>query len=559
MDKLKENLAKFGRFVKTKTLSMNKKLRIGIIAGLVVIVASIVTLSFILGQTGYTVLYSGASNTEAAEILSYARETLGATDIQLNANGDILVPDDQVERLRMELSIAGYPKSTFNYDIVNNVSMFTTDSQFTELQTQQLQENLRATLCTFQGVDACYVILSIPKERSYVLDSSKEPSSAAITVTLREELTAEQIDGMYNLVKNSVPGLLRENITITDSTGRQLYAIYDENEDDEETARLQLYYQRLDFERQIAEDMKIELEEMFADKYEGVKVGVGLDLNYDNQVEESTIYSGTNVDEDGNQSGIISDEHYENAAGGVAADGGLVGTTVDADISPDYPTLTVGEDGEFYYQSAREINYKVNETKRQIEKNGYTIDKLSASVLVNSTETFSNDEQLQWRTLIANAIGADVANVSFIASPFIQETGSGLDADSISVTTVSNQSMLLLVIIIALGVILIILLILALTATGSKKRRSGSAKLSAAAASANANAASALRDSEESGNAPRTTVITEDPEMFDVQSLSADDVPETRDAVLKREIREFSKTNPEIVAQLIRTWVRSDE
>ena len=47
-------------------------------------------------------------------------------------------------------------------------------------------------------------------------------------------------------------------------------------------------------------------------------------------------------------------------------------------------------------------------------------------------------------------------------------------------------------------------------------------------------------------------------EDFEIQSLSGERT-ETREDVLKREIREFSKTNPEIVAQLIRNWMRGDE
>ena len=45
---------------------------------------------------------------------------------------------------------------------------------------------------------------------------------------------------------------------------------------------------------------------------------------------------------------------------------------------------------------------------------------------------------------------------------------------------------------------------------------------------------------------------------FELQSLSEGD-DNSRDAVLKREIRDFSKANPEIVAQLIRTWMKGDE
>ena len=47
-------------------------------------------------------------------------------------------------------------------------------------------------------------------------------------------------------------------------------------------------------------------------------------------------------------------------------------------------------------------------------------------------------------------------------------------------------------------------------------------------------------------------------EDYELQSLTSG-TEETREAMLKKEIRDFSKTNPEIVAQLIRTWLKNDE
>ena len=46
---------------------------------------------------------------------------------------------------------------------------------------------------------------------------------------------------------------------------------------------------------------------------------------------------------------------------------------------------------------------------------------------------------------------------------------------------------------------------------------------------------------------------------FEIQSLSGDENEASRDALLKKEIRDFSTSNPEIVAQLIRTWMKGDE
>ena len=558
MDKVKNTLLKAGNFIKTKASSLSKKVLIGIISGFAVVVVSLIVLAVIMGQTRYAVLYTKVSTNEAGEILTYARETLGITEIKQNANGDILVPQERVEEIRANMSMGGFPKTTFNYDVWNDgASVFSSKTELLELQKQQLQSHLMATMRAFNGVDDAIVILNIPENSSYVISTSKIESSAAVSLSLRDELTAEQIDGMYNLVANSVPGLSRDNITITDQTGRQLFAVYEQGTDiDEESARLQIYYQRMGYSDMLKKSYEDSIKMVMENTFDEVNVSVGLLLDFDNEVLEEIHYWSDNVDENGNMFGITGDEHWSSAAGGIAANGGLVGTTTNADISPDYPTLEVGEDGEFYQEASRDINYKVSETRRQVEKDGYSIAGLSAAVVVKSNVDLTNEEENNWRSVIANAIGADIANVSIKTAPFVETSGSVIGNDVIQVSASATQSVAMLAIIIVLGIILIILLILSLRSPGfrKKQRRAGGGTIPATAGAGGYGAAAAGDGMEAFGMA--ATVQNNDD--FELLSLS-EEKPETRDEALKREIQDFSKQNPEIVAQLIRSLIRGDE
>lgn len=560
MDKVKETLAKIGNFFKSKFSSLSKKTVIVISAAVAVVLVSAIVLAAIMSQVHYAVLYSGASASEQTEIATYARETLGVTDIKINANGDILVPEKMVEDLRVSMSIAGYPKSTFNYDIWNDgVTLFSTEKELNVLEVQQLQERLGATLKSFTNVDSAIVTLNIPPKQNYVLSESREESSAGVTLFLRDSLMPEQIDGMYNLIANSVPGLKRTNITITDQSGIRLSPEKTTSTAKEEEEKLEIYYQRLNLRNMLRQEYEDAIKTVMLNTFDGINVSVGLNLDFDKMVSEITQYHGANVDEDGNQSGIVSDEHIKSAAGGIAAEGGLVGTTVDADISPDYPTLQVGEDGEFYQEYAKDINYLVDETKRQIEKDGYTIATLSAAVVVKSNNDFTVEEETRWRNTIANAIGANVADVSIKAVPFIEVTNPVIDGDIINVSGVSSQSMVMIAIITILGIVLIVLLILALNAPGSrKKRRSPAHLVSAPIPAADGTDGYGYSEGSEGGDQNMAGPGRFDETEFELTSLS-EEMPETRDEALKREIQDFSKNNPEIVAQLIRSWIRGDE
>lgn len=568
MNKVLEKLKKFGTDAKTKWTSLARKTRIITLAVAGVIIVSAIILTVILNQKRYAVLFSGTSSADSAEILNYVQNTMGVTDIILKDDGDILVPQEQVENIRVQCSMQGYPASGFNYDIWDTgVSMFSTESEKREKQKQQLQSNLMATIDSFSGVDSSMVILSIPENNNYVISTDEKHASASVVLHLRNEsLPSDVIDGIYNLVKTSVPGLERDYITITDGTGKQLFA--DLGSDDtaidpalEGSSLVQLYYKRLEYQQKLQNILKEELSGMFDGVYKKFNVGVNLILNYNDEVKESTEYTPS-VDEEGNRGGMVSNETYEATSGGTALEGGVVGTTVDSDISPDYPTVTADAGDEFYYRSAKTINYLVNEEKTQIAKDGYSIENLSASVIVDGP-TMTEAEVEAWQKMIASAIGAKPENVSFVSTTWSLENSNDIGGGTF---VVNNNRNTLIFVIIALGALLIILLILALMTAGSKKRRNIKAQRQAIAQGmvsvqdGSSDSISMSGDGAVTG--VETTGAVSGSQTFDpadLPSLNDQDANETREVVLKREIRDFSKNNPEIVAQLIRSWMKNEE
>lgn len=557
MDKVKNTLLKIWTPIKDKVSSLSKKTIIIISAVLGVLILSIVIFSVIMSQTRYAVLYTGVTNTEASEIVQYARETLGVTDIKINGNGDILVDEKQAEDVRVALAVANYPKSGFNYDIIDGTNAFSTNTEIKERQKRQLEANLMVTLRNFNKVSDALVILNIPPKDDYVLTSQQVPSSASVALTLTEDLTAEAVDGMYNLVATSVPGLSRDNITITDQNGIQLFADYSTPNIQEQSEALQMQYKRMAYKKDVQVDLEDSIKGILDGAFEDVRVSVGVILNFDKQVSEVLEYTAPNTDEDGNMFGIVDNETIKQATGGVGSSGGLPGTATNADISPDYPTLAVDEDGQYYTEYQRVINYKVNETKKQIEKDGCTFDRLSASVVVKSNNDFTEEEETRWRNTIANAIGADPEFVSIKTAPFVELTNPDINSNPINIATISSEGMILLAVIIVLGVVLIVLLILALNAPGARrKRRSGGYAANTVPAAAGAAVGGGEEGEGEYMQGDRPARV--DDGEFELTSLNAD-APETREEALKREIQDFSKNNPEIVAQLIRNWMRGDE
>ncbi len=563
MDKVKEIWGKVYGAIKARWQAFSKTVRIIIISVASVLVVSLIVLIVINSITRYAVLYTGATETEMTEIITVLENNLGVAeaDVRVNvATGEIMVPANQVETLRAQLAVQGYPKQTFNYNIWDeSVGLFSTESDKREKQKQQLQENLRATLAMIDGIHSAIVILNIPETQNYVISDNRDEASASVMLQLDHALTPEAVEGVYNLVRRSVRGLKEENITVTDGTGVVLTSetVMDNLTTEDEVA---LYRRRLDFQNKIAAILNEKLGELFGGAFNDYRVAVDVQLNYDPTVKQITEYTPS-VDSEGNRGGMVDNEEYVSAGGGNAAEGGLVGTAVDADISPDYPTLRIGEGDEFYYETQRNIHYLVNEEITQVEKDGYSYDNISASVIVDEdAENITQAETERWEKFIATAIGTSSDKVSFMAMNFKLDRTSGSSGNGDGGVVVQGSRNMLVFIIIALGLLLVILLVVALLAAGSNKRRVKARKAAAAAAAAGrgpAIAGSVTYDEEETMR--RASAPPEEDYGYEVQSLSGAEDEMSRDALLKKEIRDFSDSNPEIVAQLIRTWMKGEE
>ena len=113
---MNERLKKVTTVVKDKWSGFSKMVKILICTVPVAIIAIIIILSIILNHKDSATLFTGLTTTEVSEISRVITE-LGVTDVVVRSNGEIKVPEDQVDYLRMQLAVQGYPKSSDNYDI----------------------------------------------------------------------------------------------------------------------------------------------------------------------------------------------------------------------------------------------------------------------------------------------------------------------------------------------------------------------------------------------------------------------------------------------------------
>lgn len=540
---MKDKLSAFWNGFKSKWGSLAKNLRIFIITAIAVVAVGAIVLTIILNQKSYTAIYTGLDSEECSQIAS-AINDLGVTDVKIGADGSISVPSDQSDNIRMQLSIQGYPKSTFNFDVWNNgIGIWSTDTEKKVLQIQQLQTHLMKAINTIGAVKNSYVIITMPENNNYVISTNDEEPRVSVKLDLRNgaTLSAEQVEGIYALVLNSLPGLEREYISIVDTDGKLLDGKNSTVEEDV------LYQSRLNFQEQMQNLLKSQLDETLRKLYKDYTINVNVKLNYDNSKSEYTIYTPS-IAEDGTSGGMIQSSTKNEGWGGIGSLSGVVGTTSNSDISPNYPTIEGDGDNEYYYQNSITVNRLVNTEIRQLEKNGYSVDKITAAITVDQINMLEADKE-QLREVIAFAIGTDIANVTVANYPFVINGGNSSSSGN-NIIRGGNVDWTVYIIIL-LGLFVLALLIIAILTGNAKKKKRARAKAKAAAAQA---AAQAAQESAALSFEPQTQPAEE----FNIQHL--DDYDDaSKSAVLKKEIKEFSHTNPDVVAQLIRSMMKNGE
>lgn len=548
---MNERIKKVTTVVKDRWTGFSTAVKIMIIAIPIALIAIIIILVNLLNHTEDVVLYSGLTATEAGEISGKIQE-MGINDVTVRG-GEIIVPSNQADYLRMELAVQGYPKDSGDYSIWNDgINIWSTDSDKREVQRQQREHNIAATLATLQPVTKANVQLDIPKTKDYVITEKEEIPTCSITLTLRddEELTRAQVRAIFSMVSKAVDGLTYDNISVIDTLGRSYEWISKEEEEAEgkDASGVPIARKRFEFQKLMRNALMGDLEDFLKKIYgpNGYSVSVGAWLNYDAKTVEETQY----IPVEGTIHGVLEQEDKVEWYNSLQNVGGLVGVGPNGDASPDYPTLDGLEDGQALYYNKDQKQYDVSNIKTKIEKDGYEIEKLTVAVAVDANSiTEAQRESIE--ALVMNAVGA--TSVSVMATPFALPNSGGTSVgDGLGIWTQRADPFrnMLLFLVIALGIILIALLIVSLCMSHSRKkkirRRQEQALIAAQAAA------------EDIGGGMGMDRETPEEIDFNIASLTEEAGKDSRETILKREIAEFARSSPDIVASIIRNMLRDD-
>ncbi len=526
---MRERFEKIWAQSKEQLNKLSKKTKIIIGIGLVVVLVFALVVALILNNKDYVVLFPGLNEQETTEISAKLQEAAVPYKI---SDGTIYVLDTQVDQIKASLVSQGYPKSGLTYDIfTTNVDLMTTDFEKQTYKLYDLQERLSATIRQFDNVKDATVSIALGDQKKYVLEKDKIESSASVTVITYDNNspTPDQVKGIQRLVAYSVPGMKMTNVVVLDSNGNDV----SNDVQNSQTGSIQL---KRNLETEIENSTKAKVMNLlmpaFGEDY--VRVTVNATVDVDKKIKEIINYIPSAA---GNTGVLSSETQGVEQITGAAMTGGVPGSETNADI-PVYPGVTYNG-GELYFKDEKSLDYLVSQVKEQVQSDAGVLTNLTVSVAVDSDQL--NARQItDLKNLIANAAGIDLAQVDNKIAIFSTKFYSppATTTNNLLADLAANPLKYIWFIVgaAALLIVFIVLLILIL-----KKKK-----------------AEAI---EEEAKALEEGIMSIDLEGIR-ESREAEDIKEikpTRETELKAQIREFVGNNPEISAQLLKTWLRGGE
>jgi flagellar M-ring protein FliF len=531
---MRERLDKIFEELRELNEKIGKKNRRIILLVTVLAIAGIAAVMHFSSIVTYEVLYTGLSSDDQVEILGAIQE-LGV-DSKSDDNGTIQVPSGQADSVRAQLAMQGYPKSGLSYDVfTSNISMTSTDFEKETYKLYELQDRLAATIKYFSGVKDATVTIAVAEKSSYVLSSSSSDSdaktTAAVTVIMQSggSPTADQVTGIKKLVSSSVPGMSSEDVTVIDGDGNEVSGSGDSSEIGDSSTLSEL---KVELEQMAEASIKAKVLNLLEPIYgeDHVRVSVNCTVDIDQKVSELLTYYPS---EDGDNSGVKEKEtlNWESIGNGTDASG-VVGTESNSEV-PTYPYTSDNEEGE-YYTDNRTYEYLVSQLTEQVKKDAGEVTDTNVSIVIDSG-SLTNTEIEELKDLVAVTAGIDTDQrddrVAIMDTKFATIT----PADEVAQTLLQELLSLgpILYIIIGAILLLIILLIVVKRMLKARKKR---------------RAAQAMYLEPED----------EEEIEWDSDSINLGDIEETKEQVLKGQIRDFASQNPEIAASLIKNWLKED-
>jgi flagellar M-ring protein FliF len=374
--------------------------RFGVMAG----VAAVLTAFFLyiagaITEPPKTILFSGLESRDAAAVTGKLDGMAVKYDVK--DGGTILVPADQVIKLRMALAQDNLPAAGVGYEIFDKSDAFGTTAFVQNINHQRaLEGELSRSMQTIEGIQAARVHLVIPERQIFSRDDQQP--SASVVLKTAGRMDRGQVQAIQHLVAAAVSGLSAARVAIVDDRGN-LLAGGDDKSGPDALARNQ-DEDTTNYENALRQRIEAITNSVVGTGH--VQVQVAADINYNHTQTTSESYdpdskvvrSTQTVEQNAtNSSGGAAAVSVANALPGGASTGG---TDAGKDVSG---------------RTEETTNYEISKKVTTSTVDGGDIKKLSVAVVVDGSgdgaayKPRTADEMTKITALVKSAMGFDAA------------------------------------------------------------------------------------------------------------------------------------------------------
>jgi flagellar M-ring protein FliF len=349
---------------------------------------------------------------------------------ELRANGtQILVPTDQVDKIRLDLAQLGLPSSgsMVGYEIFDKGDTLGTSNFVLSLnQLRALEGELARTIASFDTVDQARVHLVMPKRELFTRDAAMPTASVALKLRGVSNLSKNEIAAVRHLVATAVPGLKPAHVTIVDSRGVLLAKGQDNESGDNSAAGEEAEDYRVAYEARVRKTIERLLEQSVGTGK--VKAEVHADIDFDRIITNQEKFDPEGQVARSTQSVNESEKSNEKTNDGSVSVGNQL------------PAAQTGQTGGNNSASDRNrteetTNFEISKIVTNSVKETGNVKRLSVAVLVDGIYTGegeattyaprSEEELAKLQELVRSAVGYDAArgdDVKVVNMQFAQNT-----------------------------------------------------------------------------------------------------------------------------------------
>ncbi|GAB2611001.1 flagellar M-ring protein [Paractinoplanes abujensis] len=493
-------------------------------------------------KPSYSILFNNLSSKDASAIVESLKKT--GTSYELANDGQtILVPQDQVNDLRLSLSGEGLPGDAgTGYALLDQQGITTSDFMQQTNYQRALEGELSNTIKSIEGVEAATVHLVIPKKDVFADEQDKPTASVLVATSATEQLSSDQVQSIVHLVASSVEGLDPTQITVAGADGKILStgggAAIGTGGDSGTDA------QTVAFQNRMNTSIQSMLDSVVGRGNSSVVTTATLDFDQ-TETQSETFNADPSVPALSETNQREAYNGANNCAGGVLGPDNIAG--------PGCSTGSSGSSGPGQYENSSSTKNnavnKVNEVRRSAPGG---IKKLSVAVLLNSS-TGTTIDPAQVQQLVTAAAGIDATRgdtIAVSAMPFDQSAAKAaqeaLTASSAAAVEAKQMSMYKTA---GLAALVLVLLFLAWRFSRKSKKRRGLTP----------EERKHLEDMQAALEAQRLAELNQAiPAQMLEAGMAMDDTNVQAREERQREIDQMVKDQPEEMAVLLRGWLAAD-